>query len=217
MKEDVVAANLANLRQSINELKECIEKQNVTVSKSEQSVKVDFDEKTIYNGVAKSFCTCWNDALSVVKKHIWNQQPDTLPFSLWFPKLVDIFKQKSRFLEYIYSHVCDYNLNRMTIEANTENILKRQDEILAKIKELKNPVTIIPPNINGMFIRGHHIKLRYVVVFVIIIVTWAVAASVSSMRHREEAFAYYSMYRAVKEQYQHLQEMTYEKSQIRTK
>lgn len=25
MKEDVVAANLANLRQSINELKECIE------------------------------------------------------------------------------------------------------------------------------------------------------------------------------------------------
>lgn len=67
MKEDVVAANLANLRQSINELKECIEKQNVTVSKSEQSVKVDFDEKTSYNGVAKSFCTCWNEALSVVK------------------------------------------------------------------------------------------------------------------------------------------------------
>ena len=45
MKEDVVAANLANLRQSINELKECIEKQNVTVSKSEQSVKVDFVRK----------------------------------------------------------------------------------------------------------------------------------------------------------------------------
>ena len=37
MKEDVVAANLANLRQSISELKECIEKQNATVSKSEQS------------------------------------------------------------------------------------------------------------------------------------------------------------------------------------
>ena len=30
MKGDVVAANLANLRQSINELKECIEKQNAT-------------------------------------------------------------------------------------------------------------------------------------------------------------------------------------------
>ena len=40
MKEDVVAANLANLRQSINELKECIEKQNTTVPKPEQSVKV---------------------------------------------------------------------------------------------------------------------------------------------------------------------------------
>ena len=30
MKEDVVAANLANLRQSINELKECVNRQNVT-------------------------------------------------------------------------------------------------------------------------------------------------------------------------------------------
>ena len=204
MKEDVVAANLANLRQSINELKECVNRQNVTPNQPEQHIKVDLDEKTIYNGVAKSFCTCWNDALSVVKKHIWNQQPDTLPFSLWFPKLIELFKQKSRFLEYIYSHVCDYNLNRMTIEANTENILKRQDEILAKINELKHPITVIPPNINGMFIRGYHIKLRYVVTFIVIIVTWAVAASVSSMKYKEEVFAYYSMYRAVKEQHQYL-------------
>ena len=82
MKEDVVAANLANLRQSINELKECVNRQNVTPNQPEQHIKVDLDEKNIYNGVAKSFCTCWNDALSVVKKHIWNQQPDTLPFSL---------------------------------------------------------------------------------------------------------------------------------------
>ena len=87
MKEDVVAANLANLRQSINELKKCIEKQNTTVPKPEQSVKMKFGENTIYNGVAKTFCSCWNDALSVVKKHVWKQQPDTLPFSLWFPKL----------------------------------------------------------------------------------------------------------------------------------
>ena len=183
-----------------------MKKKNTTISKSEQSVKVDFDKKTIYNGVAKSFCTCWNEALSVIKKHIWQQQPNTLPFSLWFPKLIDLFKQKSKLLEYLYRHVCDYNLNRMTIEANTDCILKRQDEILSKINELKHPITVIPPNINGMFIRGHHIKLRYVVVFVIIIVTWAVAASVSSMRHREEAFAYYSMYRAVKEQHQYLLE-----------
>lgn len=84
MKEDVIAANLANLRQSISELKECIEKQNVTVSKSEQSVKVEFDEKTIYTGIAKSFCTCWNEALSVIKKHIWQQQPNTLPFRYGF-------------------------------------------------------------------------------------------------------------------------------------
>ena len=204
MKEDVVAANLVNLRQSINELKECIEKQNTTVPKPEQLVKVDFDEKTIYNGVAQSFCACWNEALSVVKKHIWKQQPNTLPFSLWFPKLIELFKQKSKLLEYLYRHVCDYNLNRMTIEANTDCILKRQDEILAKINELKNPVTIIPPNINGMFIRGHHIKLQYVVVFIVAIVTWAITASVSSMKYKEESFAYYSMYRAVKEQHQNL-------------
>lgn len=208
MKEDVVAANLANLRQSINELKECIEKQNVATPKSEQSVKVDFDEKIIYNGVAKSFCTCWNDALSVIKKHVWKQQPDTFPFSLWFPKLIELFKQKSKLFEYLYRHVCDYNLNRMNIETNTDCILKRQDEILAKINELKNPVTIIPPNINGMFIRAYHIKLRYVVAFVVVIMIWAVAASVSSMRYKEESFAHYSMYRAVKEQHQYLMKKT---------
>lgn len=212
MKEDVVAANLANLRQSINELKECIEKQNATVPKPKQSVKVDFDEKTIYNGVAKSFCTCWNEALSVVKEHIWRQQPNTLPFSLWFPKLIDLFKQKSKLLEYLYKHVCDYNLNRMTIEANTSNILRRQDEILAKIHELKYPITIIPPNINGMFIRGYHIKLRYVVAFIAVIIMWAVTASVSSMKFKEESFAYYLMYRAVKEQHQHLMKIVYAKS-----
>ena len=129
MKEDVVAANLANLRQSINELKECIEKQNATVPKPEQSVKADFNEKATYTGIAKSFCTCWNEALSVIKKHIWQQQPNTLPFSLWFPKLIDLFKQKSKLLEYLYRHVCDYNQNRITIETNTRCILKRQDEI----------------------------------------------------------------------------------------
>ena len=129
------------LRQSINEWKECVNRQNVTSGQLEQHIKVDLDEKTIYNGVAKSFCTCWNDALSVVKKHVWKQQPDTLPFSQWFPKLVELFKQKSKFLEYIYSHVCDYNLNRLNIEINTENILKRQDEILAKVNELKHPIT----------------------------------------------------------------------------
>ena len=215
MKEDVIAANLANLRQSISELKECIEKQNVTVSKSEQSVKVEFDEKTIYTGIAKSFCTCWNEALSVIKKHIWQQQPNTLPFSLWFPKLIDLFKQKSKLLEYLYRHVCDYNQNRMAIETNIRCILKRQDEILAKINALKSPVTIIPPNISGLFICGYHIKLRYVVAFIIAIVTWAVVASVSSMKYKEEGVAYYSMYRAVKEQsgfiLQRMEELTTKK------
>lgn len=39
MKEDVVAANLANLRQSINELKECVNRQNVTPNQPEQHIK----------------------------------------------------------------------------------------------------------------------------------------------------------------------------------
>ena len=215
MKEDVVAANLANLRQSINELKVYIEKQNATVPKPEQSVKADSNEKAIYTGIAKSFCICWNEALSVVKKHIWKQQPNTLPFSLWFPKLIELFKQKSKLLEYLYRHVCDYNQNRITIETNTRCILKRQDEILVKINELKSPVTVIPPNISGLFICGYHIKLRYVVAFIIAIVTWAVVASVSSMKYKEEGVAYYSMYRAVKEQsgfiLQRMEELTTKK------
>lgn len=103
----------------------------------------------------------------------------------------------------------------MTIETNTRCILKRQDEILAKINELKSPVTVIPPNISGLFICGYHIKLRYVVAFIIAIVTWAVVASVSSMKYKEEGVAYYSMYRAVKEQsgfiLQRMEELTTKK------
>ena len=105
--------------------------------------------------------------------------------------------------ERVCSGICSLN-----IEINTENILKQQDEILSKINELKHPITVIPPKINGMFIRGHHIKLRYVVAIVVIILTWAVAASVSSLKYKEESFAHYSMYRAVKEQHQYLIEQT---------
>ena len=94
------------------------------------------------------------------------------------------------------------------IEANTERILERQDEILAKVNELRCPLTIIPPNVNGLFLRGYHFKLRYVIIVVIAIFAWAVAASLSSMKYKEEAFAYYSMYRAVKEQHQHLMDIT---------
>lgn len=55
-----------------------------------------------------------------------------------------------------------------------------------------------------MFILGHHIKLQYVVAIVAIILMWAVAASVSSLKYKEESFAHYCMYRAVKDQYQYL-------------
>ena len=45
---------------------------------------------------------------------------------------------------------------------------------------------------------------RYVVAFVVVIMIWAVAASISSMKYKEESFAHYSMYRAVREQHQYL-------------
>ena len=167
-----------------------------------------YSERTVYNSVAKSFCNCWNDALSILKKSVRKEQPDQIPFSKWMPKLIDLLKQKSCLIDYLYVHVCDYNTNRLKIEANTERILERQDEILAKVNELRRPPTIIPPNVNGLFLRGYHFKLRYVIIVVITILAWTVAASISSMKYKEESFAHYSMYRAVKEQHQYLMERT---------
>lgn len=202
MKEDVIAANLANLRQSMNELKETVNKLNVGSQNHEQAAQSPVDERTVYNSVAKSFCNCWNDALSILKKSVRKEQPDRIPFSVWIPKLIDLLKRKFSLIDYLYVHVCDYNTNRLKIEANTERILERQDEILAKVNELRRPLTIIPPNVNGLFLRGYHFKLRYVIIVVIAILAWAVAASLSCMKYKEEAFAYYSMYRAIKEQHQ---------------
>lgn len=208
MKEDVIAANLANLRKSINELKESVDKLSNNSSQLVQSAVSPIDERTVYNSVAKSFCNCWNDALSILKKSVRKEQPDKIPFSIWIPKLIDLLKRKFSLIDYLYIHVCDYNTNRLKIEANTERILERQDEILARVNELRCPLTIMPPNVNGLFIRGYHFKLRYVIIVAIAIFAWAVAASLSSMKYKEEAFAYYSMYRAVKEQHQHLMDIT---------
>lgn len=216
MKEDVIAANLANLRQSVNELKESVDKLSNNSSQQVRSSVSPIDERTVYNSVAKSFCNCWNDALSILKKSVRKDQPDKIPFSQWIPKLIDLFKQKSSLIDYLYVHVCDYNTNRMSIEANTERILERQDEILARVNELRCPLTIIPPNVNGLFLRGYHLKLRYVIIVVIAILSWAVSASVSSMKYKEESFAHYSMYRAVKEQHQHLMDLTGTKVKRRT-
>lgn len=208
MKEDVIAANLANLRQSVKELKETVNKLNVGSLNHEQAAQSPVDDRTVYNSVAKSFCNCWNDALSILKKSVRKEQPDRIPFSVWIPKLIDLLKRKFNLIDYLYIHVCDYNTNRLKIEANTESILERQNEILARVNELRCPLTIIPPNVNGLFIRGYHFKLRYVIIVAIAILAWAVAASVSSIKYKEESFAHYSMYRAVKEQHQYLMERT---------
>ena len=208
MKEDVIAANLANLRQSVNELKEAVNKLNDGSQNHEQTTQSAVNEQTICNSVEKSFYNCWNDALSILKKSVRKEQPDKIPFSIWIPKLIDLLKRKFNLIDYLYIHVCDYNTNRLKIEANTERILERQDEILARVNELRCPLTIIPPNVNGLFLRGYHLKLRYVIIVVIAILSWAVAASISSMKYKEESFAHYSMYRAVKEQHQYLMERT---------
>lgn len=208
MKEDVIAANLANLRQSVNELKETVNKLNVGSQNHEQAAQSPVDERTVYNSVAKSFCNCWNDALSILKKSVRKEQPDKIPFSIWIPKLIDLLKRKFNLIDYLYIHVCDYNTNPLKIEANTGRILERQDEILTRVNELRCPLTIIPPNVNGLFIRGYHFKLRYVIIVAIAILAWAVAASVSSIKYKEESFAHYSMYRAIKEQHQYLMERT---------
>ena len=85
MKEDVIAANLANLRQSVNELKESVDKLSNNSSQQVRSAVSPIDERTVYNSVAKSFCNCWNDALSILKKSVRKEQPDKIPFSLHIP------------------------------------------------------------------------------------------------------------------------------------
>ena len=74
MEDDVIAANLANLRQSVNELKEAVNKLNDGSQNHEQITKSPVDERTVYNSVAKSFCNCWNDALSILKKSVRKEQ-----------------------------------------------------------------------------------------------------------------------------------------------
>ena len=79
MKEDVIAANLANLRQSVNELKETVNKLNDTSQNHVQTTQSAVDERTAYNSVAKSFCNCWNDALSILNP---NRSLEKLAFTL---------------------------------------------------------------------------------------------------------------------------------------
>lgn len=85
MKEDVIAANLANLPQSVNELKESIDKLSNNSSQQVQSAVSPIDERTVYSSVAKSFCNCWNDALSVLKKSVRKEQPDKISSQSGFP------------------------------------------------------------------------------------------------------------------------------------
>ena len=99
MKEDVIAANLANLRQSVNELKERVDKLSNKSPQQVQSAESPIDERTVYNIVAKSYCNSWNDALSILKKSVRKEQTDKILFSKWIPKLIILFKQKSSLID----------------------------------------------------------------------------------------------------------------------
>lgn len=110
MKEDVIAANLANLRQSVNELKETVNKLNDASKNHVQTAQSAVDERTVYNSVAKSFCNCWNDALSILKKSVRKEQPDKIPVSIWIPKLIDLLKPKSVIRDFLKQNAIQHSL-----------------------------------------------------------------------------------------------------------
>ena len=68
---------------SRSELKETVNKLNVGSRNHEQTAQSAVDERTVYNSVAKSFCNCWNDTLSILKKSVRKEQSDKIPFSKW--------------------------------------------------------------------------------------------------------------------------------------
>ena len=80
-------------------MKECIEKENVSVCKWEECVKVEFEEKRIYNGVGKRLCSWWKEGLCVVKKDMWKEEGERLGFWVWFGKVIELLKEKCKVVE----------------------------------------------------------------------------------------------------------------------
>ena len=88
------------------------------------------------------------------------------------------------------------------VEQRLDALDKGQTEMLEQLKQLNQPIVarFVPPNVNGLFIRGYHLSLRYVVIILVFLFSWAMYASIKSLNYKEEAFAYYSIYQAVKGQ-----------------
>lgn len=205
MKEDVVAANLSNVRQAIDNVGKKVEDLLTKASneKNEPSTPAAVpDEKTVFTVIAKSLCKCWNEFLSVVHLSVWRDGESPLPFAQWFPRFWTLIQQKGRILDHVEKHLKEQEKWEDKIGKKLDALSKCQTEMLEQIKQLNQPIVarFIAPNVNGLFIRGYHLPLRYVVIVIVFLFSWAMFASIKSLKHKEEAFAYYSMYQAVKEQ-----------------
>lgn len=205
MKEDVVAANLSNVRQAIDNVGKKVEDLLTKASKEKNespAPATEIDEKAVFTVIAKSFCKCWNEFWSVVRLSVWRDGESPLPFAQWFPRFWALIQQKGRILEHVEKHLTEQEKREDKLGQKLDVLSKGQAEMLEQIKQLNQPIVVrfVPPNVNGLFIRGYHLPLRYVVIVIVFLFSWAMFASVKSLKHKEEAFAYYSMYQAVKEQ-----------------
>lgn len=116
--------------------------------------------------------------------------------------ITSVRKQKGRILDHVVKHLKEQEKREDKLGQKLDALSKGQTEMLEQIKQLDQPIVarFIPPNVNGLFIRGYHLPLRYVVIVIVFLISWAMFASIKSLKHKEEAFAYYSMYQAVKKQ-----------------
>ncbi len=204
MKDDIVAANLSSLREEIKSLKALVEQSASTEQKpkTSQTNTETIDKATIHDSVASAFTQCWNEALSVVKRRIWKEDEERLAFSEWLPKLIAEARRYLRVLRYIAEHllylkILDIESKLTAIDTTQQRMEKKLDEHLYLSK---HPITVIPPNINGLFVRGRHIRLLYVVVIGFFMLLCTTLSVVSQQKHKERADTYYGMYIAIKQQ-----------------
>ncbi len=206
MKDDIVAANLSSLREEIKSLKALLEQRTATeqTPKTSQTNSETIDKTSLHNSVASAFTKCWNEALSVVKKRIWKEDEERLAFSKWLPKLIAEARRYLRVLRYIAEH--QSFLTSLNIESKLTAIDTMQQRMEKKLDEhlflSKHSVTLIPPNINGLFVRGRHIRLLYVAIIGFFMLLCTVLSVVSQQKHKERSDTYYGMYMALKQQIQ---------------
>lgn len=209
MKEDVVAANLSSLRQSIDALKQSIEKNQTTEPPSEPTpIEVNLNEQLIRRSVASSFSQCWDETLSIIKRRVWKQEADIIPFEEWLPKMVDHFKKRLDLLEALISSRYNSLRSLSDIEDDTKQIKACQEQLIKKLDkisfQLDHPVKPMASNINGLFIRGRFIRMLYVITIAVSLLLCTVLSTISMQKSRDRSNTYYGMYLSVKQQNEEL-------------